>query len=273
MASRARGESITGRSWASRAVARVVQTRGFFGVSLGHRGCERRAFKAATPRYCHSSQRSPHCFSQGRAHAASVGRVAGEKIAVGRDERHPQPCRSSSTCIPSPPFAGRRSSLSENDTPFEPHIVHLADETSRAAFAAPPGPRAARPEGRRPRARNATPRSLLRPLRAGADAKDCRRQAAPLGKERSVRRGAGQGAPSDRVRENRPGDGDEGVGHELRIQHGRLRRGSSALLRQSGAALRSTHENAAAYLRRLEQRPSFARVLEEAQPYFALFPK
>jgi glutathione S-transferase len=34
-----------------------------------------------------------------------------------------------------------------------------------------------------------------------------------------------------------------------------------------------THENAAAYLDRLLRRPSFARVLEEAQPYQVLFPK
>jgi glutathione S-transferase len=34
-----------------------------------------------------------------------------------------------------------------------------------------------------------------------------------------------------------------------------------------------THENAAAYLGRLMKRPSFARAVEEAQPYFARFPK
>jgi glutathione S-transferase len=34
-----------------------------------------------------------------------------------------------------------------------------------------------------------------------------------------------------------------------------------------------TYKNAAAYLSRLMERPSFARALEEAQPYFALFPK
>jgi glutathione S-transferase len=34
-----------------------------------------------------------------------------------------------------------------------------------------------------------------------------------------------------------------------------------------------THPNVAAYLRRLEARPSFARVLAEAEPYFAMFPK
>jgi len=33
-----------------------------------------------------------------------------------------------------------------------------------------------------------------------------------------------------------------------------------------------THKNLAAYLDRLMARPSFARVLEEAQPYFHLFP-
>jgi glutathione S-transferase len=34
-----------------------------------------------------------------------------------------------------------------------------------------------------------------------------------------------------------------------------------------------TYKNAAAYLARLMQRPSFARALEEARPYFALIPK
>jgi glutathione S-transferase len=34
-----------------------------------------------------------------------------------------------------------------------------------------------------------------------------------------------------------------------------------------------THKNAAAYLGRLMQRPSYARAVEEAKPYFSLFPK
>jgi glutathione S-transferase len=34
----------------------------------------------------------------------------------------------------------------------------------------------------------------------------------------------------------------------------------------------ATHRSTAAYLGRLMQRPSFARVLEEAKPYFAMFP-
>jgi glutathione S-transferase len=37
--------------------------------------------------------------------------------------------------------------------------------------------------------------------------------------------------------------------------------------------LADTHRNAAAYLSRLMERPSFARAVEEAQPYFKLFPK
>ncbi len=35
----------------------------------------------------------------------------------------------------------------------------------------------------------------------------------------------------------------------------------------------ATHKNATAYLRRLMDRPSYARVLKEAEPYLAMFPK
>jgi len=35
----------------------------------------------------------------------------------------------------------------------------------------------------------------------------------------------------------------------------------------------ATHPNAAAYLERLKQRPSYARVLQEAEPYFKFFPQ
>ena len=34
-----------------------------------------------------------------------------------------------------------------------------------------------------------------------------------------------------------------------------------------------THRNVAGYFARLTERPSFARVVKEAQPYFKLFPK
>jgi glutathione S-transferase len=35
----------------------------------------------------------------------------------------------------------------------------------------------------------------------------------------------------------------------------------------------TTHPNAAAYLQRLKERPSYARTLKEAEPYFKYFPK
>jgi glutathione S-transferase len=35
----------------------------------------------------------------------------------------------------------------------------------------------------------------------------------------------------------------------------------------------ATHKNAAAYLKRLMERPSYARALKEAEPYFAMMPK
>jgi glutathione S-transferase len=40
----------------------------------------------------------------------------------------------------------------------------------------------------------------------------------------------------------------------------------------SGPAGVATHKNAAAYLRRLLERPSYARAIAEATPYFSLFP-
>ncbi|HEV8392363.1 MAG TPA: glutathione S-transferase family protein [Dongiaceae bacterium] len=39
------------------------------------------------------------------------------------------------------------------------------------------------------------------------------------------------------------------------------------------APFRESHKHAAAYLDRLMERPSYARVLKEAQPYFAMIPK
>jgi glutathione S-transferase len=36
---------------------------------------------------------------------------------------------------------------------------------------------------------------------------------------------------------------------------------------------RDTHKNAAAYLDRLKERPSYARVLQEAEPYFKMVPQ
>ena len=39
------------------------------------------------------------------------------------------------------------------------------------------------------------------------------------------------------------------------------------------APFATTHPNATAYLDRLSERPSFARVLAEAQPYLKMVPK
>jgi len=39
------------------------------------------------------------------------------------------------------------------------------------------------------------------------------------------------------------------------------------------APLADTHKTVAAYLRRLKERPSYARVLEEAKPYLHLVPR
>jgi glutathione S-transferase len=39
------------------------------------------------------------------------------------------------------------------------------------------------------------------------------------------------------------------------------------------APFEQTHPNTAAYLKRLSERASFARVLQEAQPFFQYFPK
>ena len=39
------------------------------------------------------------------------------------------------------------------------------------------------------------------------------------------------------------------------------------------APFRDAHKNAAAYLDRLKERPSYARVLKEAEPYFGMVPK
>ena len=58
-----------------------------------------------------------------------------------------------------------------------------------------------------------------------------------------------------------------------RIQHGRLRSRAGLVLRRFGDAVADRRRYVAAYLERLMKRPSFARAVKEAQPYFALFPK
>ena len=129
--------------------------------------------------------------------------------------------------------------LYENDTPFMPHLVDLADETSRAEFLK------IWPIGKFPVLRDdakdqTIPESTIiieyldqhypgktRFVPADADrawqtrlsdrfydlyvhdahAEGRRRQAAAGGEQESVRRGAGEGAASDLLRHDRPGDG------------------------------------------------------------------
>jgi hypothetical protein len=61
------------------------------------------------------------------------------------------------------------------------------------------------------------------------------------------------------------------VGHWRVVQPGGLRGRARAPLRDCVGPL-GPHAHTAAYLARLQQRPSFARVLEEAKPYFSMFP-
>ena len=64
-----------------------------------------------------------------------------------------------------------------------------------------------------------------------------------------------------------------GPGRWERRSARRLRGVAGAVLRQHGRAVRRHHKNVAAYFERLKARPSFARVLKEAEPYFGMFPK
>ena len=57
-----------------------------------------------------------------------------------------------------------------------------------------------------------------------------------------------------------------------RLHDGRLRGRSPIILCQPGDAAGRVHKQTAAYLHRLMDRPSFARVIEEAKPYRHFFP-
>ena len=65
-----------------------------------------------------------------------------------------------------------------------------------------------------------------------------------------------------------------GLGDGRSIQPRRLRRGAALVLRQhGGAVLCDEHGNRDAYFERLKSRPSFARVMKEAEPYFRMVPE
>ena len=158
--------------------------------------------------------------------------------------------------------------LYENDTPFEPVIVDLGDERSRAAFlklwpmgkmpvlvdaardrtvpestiivdylaAHYPGASELIPAD--PELARQTParRPLLRSLRARADAEDRRRHAASGRAQRSLRRRAGARHARHRLRHDRRRHALEELGGGRRLHARRLRGLSRTLLRQQGGA-------------------------------------
>lgn len=193
----------------------------------------------------------------------------------------------------------------ENDTPFEPHIVDLSNETSRADF------KKMWPIGKFPvlldRAKDRTiPESSIiieylaqhypgKTQLVPADA-DLARQTRlrdrfydlyvnePMGKVvTDSLRPAGRNDPhgveqAQTLLQTAYGMIDQEMGTKTWAM------GEAFSMADCAAApamfyankvmpFGDTHKNAAAYLARLMERPSFARVVEEAQPYFALFPK
>jgi glutathione S-transferase len=194
--------------------------------------------------------------------------------------------------------------LYENDTPFEPHVVDLADETSRAAF------RKIWPIGKFPVLRDEAKdrtipessmiieylaqhypgRTRLVPTDADAALQTRMRDRfydlyvnVPMQKIVTDRlRPAGRNDPH----------GVEEAKALLQTACGLLEEEMATRTWATGEAFSmadcaaapalfyantlspftGTYNNLSSYLGRLIARPSFARVLEEAQPYFALFP-
>ena len=213
-------------------------------------------------------------------------------------------CRSSSISIRLSSFCQKvLIALYENGTPFEPHVVDLVERRLarglHEAVADRQDPGAARRGARTGRCRNrASSSSIWRSIiRAGrrsfppiptwrvqtrlrdrfydlyvhdADAEDRRRPAAAGRQERSVRRRAGA------RRSCRPRYG------MIEQRHGGRRPGRWAMpspwpiappRRRCSTPTRSmpfgdSHRNWPRYFERLTKRPSFARALDEAEPYF-----
>ncbi len=193
--------------------------------------------------------------------------------------------------------------LYENDTPFRPHLVDLADEAARAAF------QALWPIGRFPVLRDETrdrtvPEStiIIEYLARHYPGKVALLPEAPE-RARDIRLADRfydlyvhepmQKIVGDRLR---PADARDpyGVGRaraQLDLAYGMIERrtagpwalGEAFTMADCAAApalhyadrvhpLGGRHPQAAAFLRRLEARPSFARVRAEAAPYDHLFP-
>ena len=194
--------------------------------------------------------------------------------------------------------------LYENDTPFEPHIVDLADATSRADFIR------IWPIGKFPVLRDdakdrTIPESSII-IEYLAQHYPGRTQLVPadpdLARQTRFRdrfydlyvHEPMQKIVTDKLRPagNNDPHGVEQARALLQTSLGMIDRDMAARTWAMGEAFSmadcaaapalfyankvmpfaGTHSNAAAYLDRLMQRPSFARVLEEAQPYFKMFP-
>jgi glutathione S-transferase len=195
--------------------------------------------------------------------------------------------------------------LYENDTPFEPHIVDLADETSRAEF------KKIWPIGRFPvlrddaRDRTVPESSII--IEYLAQHYPGKSQLVPadadLARQTRMRdrfydpyvNVPMQKVVTDKLRPAGKNDphGVEEAKTLLRSAYGLIDQGMATQTWAMGDAFSmadcaaapalfyanqvmpfgATHRNVAGYFDRLTARPSFARAVEEAKPYFSLFPK
>jgi len=195
--------------------------------------------------------------------------------------------------------------LYENDTPFEPHLVDLMNESSAAAF------KAMWPIGKMPVLRDevrdhTVPESTIiieylaqhYPGRTQLLPADADRARETRLRDRFYDRyvhDAMQKVVGDRLR---PADKKDPYG----VEQAKARLAASYRMINEDMATRTwaagdastmadcaaapalfyankvlpfgdAHANVAAYFERLMQRPSYARTLREAQPYFAMFPQ
>jgi len=194
--------------------------------------------------------------------------------------------------------------LYENDTPFEPHIVDLGDAAQRAAFLA------MWPIGKFPVLRDDATAQIVPEssiiieylARHYPGAVKLLPADADLAREVRSRdrfydlhvHDPMQKIVGDKLRPEGMHDphGVEHAKERLRIAYGMIEAdmptktwamGDAFSMADCAAApalfyadkvvpVADAHPHVAAYLHRLMQRPSYARVLAEAQPYFALFP-
>jgi glutathione S-transferase len=186
----------------------------------------------------------------------------------------------------------------ENDTPFEPHIVDLADETSRAELTK------IWPIGKFPvlrddaRDRTIPESSII--IEYLAQHYPGRTQLARQTRMRDRFYDLYVNVPMQKVVTDRLRPMDKNDPHGVEEARALLRTACDMIDQEMGARtwamgdafsmadcaaapalfyanmvtpLGGTHRNAAGYLGRLMERPSFARAVEEAQPYLRLFPK